>query len=119
MPPARSERSYGRKSLGAGAESIADFGQLAALSGRTFSKTRCRTKVTGRLPGETSCLSLVWAVLDRAAPGWRGLTMTADRLRHLRRSLLDPPCQLRTRTITTTRTTTGTRRPEAHADTGL
>jgi putative transposase len=33
---------------------------------RTFGETRRRTKVIGRLPGETSCLSLVWAVLDRA-----------------------------------------------------
>ena len=34
---------------------------------RTFGETRRRTKVIGRLPGETSCLSLVWAVLDRAS----------------------------------------------------
>ena len=27
------------------------------------------------------CLTLVWAVLDRASGGWRGLTMTADGLR--------------------------------------
>jgi hypothetical protein len=56
------------------------------------------TKVIGRLPGETSCLTLVLAVLDRASRGWRGLTMTADGLRllqDLRRSLLDPPRQLR------------------------
>jgi hypothetical protein len=48
----------------------------------------------------------VWAVLDRASRGWRGLTMTADGLRLLqdvRRSLLDPPAQLRPRTVTTTR----------------
>jgi putative transposase len=72
---------------------------------RTFGETRRRTKVIGRLPGETSCLSLVWAVLDRAARGWRGLTMTADGLRllqDLRRSLLDPPRQLRPRTVTAT-----------------
>ena len=65
---------------------------------RTFGETRRRTKVIGRLPGETSCLSLVWAVLDRASHGWRGLTMTSDGLRllqDLRRSLLDPPRQLR------------------------
>jgi hypothetical protein len=36
---------------------------------RTFGETRRRTKVIGRLPGETSCLTLVWAVLDRASPG--------------------------------------------------
>jgi transposase-like protein len=73
---------------------------------RTFGETRRRTKVIGRLPGETSCLTLVWAVLDRASRGWRGLTMTSDGLRllqDLRRSLLDPPRQLRPRTITATR----------------
>jgi putative transposase len=69
---------------------------------RTFGETRRRTKVIGRLPGETSCLTLVWAVLDRASRGWRGLTMTAEGLRllqDLRRSLLDPPRQLRPRTL--------------------
>jgi putative transposase len=72
---------------------------------RTFGETRRRTKVIGRLPGETSCLTLVWAVLDRAGRGWRGLTMTSDGLRllqDLRRSLLDPPRQLRPRTVTAT-----------------
>ena len=64
---------------------------------RTFGETRRRTKVIGRLPGESSCLTLVWAVLDRASRGWRGLTMTSDGLRllqNLRRSLLQPPRQL-------------------------
>jgi putative transposase len=71
---------------------------------RTFGETRRRVKVIGRLPGETSCLTLAWAVLDRASRGWRGLTMTADGLRllqDLRRSLLEPPRQLRPRTVTT------------------
>ncbi|GAA1750450.1 hypothetical protein GCM10009810_08550 [Nostocoides vanveenii] len=61
---------------------------------RTFGETRRRAKVIGRFPGETSCISLVWAVLDRASAGWRGLAMTpaGSRLLHdLRRSLLDPP----------------------------
>lgn len=65
---------------------------------RTFGETRRRVKVIGRLPGEHSCLSLVWAVLDRASAGWRGFTMTATGLRQLqdlRRGLLDPPAQLR------------------------
>jgi putative transposase len=60
---------------------------------RTFGETRRRVKVIGRLPGETSCLTLVWAVLDWASRGWRGFTMTADGLRllqDLRRSLLGP-----------------------------
>jgi putative transposase len=44
-------------------------------------------------------------VLDRASRGRRGLTMTADGLRllqDLRRSLPDPPRQLRPRTIAAT-----------------
>ena len=76
---------------------------------RTFGETRRRTKVIGRLPGETSCLTLVWAVLDRASAGWRGVNMTPDGLRllqDLRRSLLDPPAQLRTRTATTSQPAT-------------
>jgi len=58
---------------------------------RTFGETRRRVKVIGRLPGEQSCLSLIWAVLDRASKGWRGLTMTPKILRQLqdlRRDLL-------------------------------
>jgi putative transposase len=50
-----------------------------------------QVKVIGRFPGEQSCLSLVWAVLDRASKGWRGLTMTPRalrRLQDLRRELL-------------------------------
>jgi putative transposase len=80
---------------------------------RTFGETRRRVKVIGRLPGETSCLTLVWAVLDRASRGWRGVntTNTGLRLLHdLRRSLLEPPTQLRPRTVTTSQ-------PEDHPDT--
>lgn len=43
---------------------------------RSFGETKRRTNVIGRFPGETSAISLVWAVLDRASAGWRGLTMT-------------------------------------------
>ena len=50
---------------------------------RTFGETRRRTKVIGRLPGERSCLSLVWAVLDRASRGWRGVVMTPAGVRLL------------------------------------
>jgi len=63
---------------------------------RTFGESRRRTKVIGRLPGETSCLGLVWAVLDRASRGWRGLTMSPKalrRLQDLRRQLLHPPAE--------------------------
>jgi putative transposase len=67
---------------------------------RTFGETRRRVKVIGRLPGEHSCTSLVWAVLDRASTGWRGFTMTATGLRllhDLRRALLESPVELRPR----------------------
>jgi transposase-like protein len=53
---------------------------------RTFGETRRRTKVIGRLPGERSCLRLVWAVLDRASRGWRGLTSTPAATRLLQDS---------------------------------
>ncbi len=89
---------------------------------RTFGETRRRAKVIGRFPGETSCISIAWAVLDRASRGWRGLTMTPAGLRQLqdlRRSLLQPPRQLRpqhtpdstsstTETVTVTATATAT-----------
>lgn len=61
---------------------------------RTFGETRRRVKVIGRLPGERSCLSLVWAVLDRASRGWRGVEMTpasVRQLQDLRRQLFSPP----------------------------
>ena len=52
-----------------------------------------------------SCLTLVWAVLYRASRSLRGLAMTPDALRllqDLRRCLLDPPRQLRPRTVAAT-----------------
>jgi transposase-like protein len=71
---------------------------------RTFGETRRRVKVIGRLPGEASCLNLVWAVLDRASHGWRGMTMTPTGTRllaDLRHQLLDPPTQLHPTNIDT------------------
>ena len=52
---------------------------------RTFGETRRRVKVIGRLPGERSCLSLVWAVLDRAGRGWRGVDLRPANVRLLQR----------------------------------
>ncbi len=37
---------------------------------RTLGENRRRVKVIGRLPGDSSCLCLVWAVLDRASRGY-------------------------------------------------
>jgi len=56
---------------------------------RTFVEVRRRTKVIGRFPGETSALSLVWAVLELSSRGWRGITMTpraVAEIERLRRS---------------------------------
>ena len=60
---------------------------------RTFGETRRRVKVIGRLPGESSCPTLVWTVPDRSRRGSGGLTMTPKALRllqGLRRHLLHP-----------------------------
>jgi hypothetical protein len=48
--------------------------------------------VSGRLPGEISCLGLVWAVLDRASGGWRSHhdPKALRLLQDLRRQLLHP-----------------------------
>ncbi len=69
---------------------------------RTFGETRRRVKVIGRLPGESSCVSLVWAVLDRASRGWRGVTMTPAAIRqlqNLRRDLLPPETSRRKKEV--------------------
>jgi putative transposase len=60
---------------------------------RTFGETRRRVKVIGRFPGERSCLSLLWAVFDRASRGWRGVNQTIPSIRllgQLRRQLFGP-----------------------------
>jgi transposase-like protein len=43
---------------------------------RSLGEVKRRTKVIGRFPGETSCLSLCWAVLDLIIAGARGLGLT-------------------------------------------
>ncbi len=61
---------------------------------RTFGETRRRVKVIGRLPGERSCLSLLWAVFDRASKNWHGVRVTPGSIRQLalmRQHLLEPP----------------------------
>ncbi|HEX7513287.1 MAG TPA: IS256 family transposase [Candidatus Methylomirabilis sp.] len=61
---------------------------------RTFVEVRRRTKVIGRFPGETSALSLIWAVLELSSRGWRGVKMnpkTVAEIERLRRQLRDGP----------------------------
>ena len=43
---------------------------------RSLEEVKRRTKVIGRFPGETSCLSLSWAVLDLFLAGARGLGLS-------------------------------------------
>ncbi len=43
---------------------------------RSLEELRRRTKVIGRFPGETSCLSLCWAVLDLFLAGAHGLGLS-------------------------------------------
>ena len=61
---------------------------------RTFVEVRRRTKVIGRFPGETSALSLIWAVLELSSRGWRGVKMnpkTVAEIERLRRQQRDTP----------------------------
>jgi putative transposase len=55
---------------------------------RSLGEVKRRTKVIGRFPGETSCLTLVWAVLDlyitNATNGIRFTQLERQRLKQLR-----------------------------------
>jgi putative transposase len=55
---------------------------------RSLAEVKRRTKVIGRFPGETSCLTLVWAVLDlyitHAKNGVRFTQLERQRLRRMR-----------------------------------
>jgi putative transposase len=55
---------------------------------RSLGEVKRRTKVIGRFPGETSCLTLVWAVLDlyitHAKNGVRYSQLERQRLRRMR-----------------------------------
>ena len=43
---------------------------------RSLEEVRRRTKVIGRFPGETSCLTLAWAIMDLVIAGAKGLGLT-------------------------------------------
>jgi putative transposase len=49
----------------------------------SLEEVKRRTKVTGRFPGETSCLRLCWAVLDLFIATARGLGLTSLEQRQL------------------------------------
>src|SRR5204862_3478457 len=50
--------------------------RFSNLLERSLEEVRRRTKVIGRFPGETSCLSMCWAVLDLFLAGARGLGLS-------------------------------------------
>ena len=54
---------------------------------RSLGEVKRRTKVMGRFPGETSCLTLVWAVLDLLITHQtNGINFTALDRQHLKRA---------------------------------
>ena len=61
---------------------------------RSLAEVKRRTKVIGRFPGETSCLTLVWAVLDlyitHAKNGVRFSELERQRLRRIRHAGSEP-----------------------------
>jgi putative transposase len=61
---------------------------------RSLAEVKRRTKVIGRFPGETSCLTLVWAVLDlyitHAKNGVRFSQLERQRLRRIRQAGSEP-----------------------------
>ena len=61
---------------------------------RSLAEVKRRTKVIGRFPGETSCLTLVWAVLDlyitHAKNGVRFSELDRQRLRQIRYAGSEP-----------------------------
>jgi putative transposase len=59
--------------------------ELHEKGDRTFVEVRRRTKVIGRFPGETSALSLIWAVLELSSRGWRGVVMTPKTVAEIER----------------------------------
>ncbi len=66
--------------MGHGAH-LGPFILVTNLLERSLGEIRRRTKVIGRFPGEQSCLSLCWAVLDLVISHSNGITFTdLDRL---------------------------------------
>jgi len=61
---------------------------------RSLGEVKRRTKVIGRFPGETSCLTLVWAVLDLyITHATNGIKFTQLERQHLKRMRYEGPDQ--------------------------
>jgi transposase-like protein len=69
---------------------LTPFIPVANLLKRSLAEVKRRTKVIGRFPGETSCLTLVWAVLDlyitHAKNGVRFSQLERQRLHRIRQT---------------------------------
>ncbi len=66
---------------------LAPFIPVTNLLERSLGEVKRRTKVMGRFPGETSCLTLVWAVLDLLITHQtNGIHFTALDRQHLKRA---------------------------------
>jgi transposase-like protein len=62
------------------------FIPVTNLLERSLGEVKRRTKVIGRFPGETSCLTLVWAVLDLyISHATNGIKFTQIERQHLTR----------------------------------
>jgi transposase-like protein len=71
------------------------FIPVTNLLERSLGEVKRRTKVIGRFPGETSCLTLVWAVLDlyitHATNGIKFTELERQRLESIRYQPADQP----------------------------
>ena len=88
-PPAASPTTSTRSSCTCATRSrTAGGGASTNLLERSLGEVKRRTKVIGRFPGETSCLTLVWAVLDlyisHASNGVKFTELERQRLNRIR-----------------------------------
>jgi transposase-like protein len=68
---------------------------------RSLGEVKRRTKVMGRFPGEDSCLTLVWAVLDLLITHeTNGIRFTALDRQHLNRNRYSPPDDVAPKEVT-------------------
>ena len=68
------------------------FIPVTNLLERSLAEVKRRTKVIGHFPGETSCLTLVWAVLDLyITHATNGIKFTQLERQHLKRTRYDAP----------------------------
>ena len=94
MPLSRTVAPYSRARTAtaprrsSGQTTSAPFIPVTNLLERSLGEVKRRTKVIGRFPGETSCLTLVWAVLDlyitHATNGIKFTQLERQRLKRMR-----------------------------------